>query len=108
MRIFCDEHVPPKYVFALELHADQTVTTVTDELYSGAPDAELSAFATSNDWVLLTNDSDFRGDHLDHGLLIYDQLNDPRPGEIIDAVCAIDQAYANHEDIYEFIPGGWV
>jgi hypothetical protein len=44
----------------------------------------------------------------DHGLLLYDQLEDPRPGDVVQAVQRIGQVYTDPSTIVESIPGEWV
>jgi hypothetical protein len=107
MRILCDQNVPVKYVEAFERADDVTVTTVADALDHDAPDTEIATYAEREGWVVFTNDDDFFVAGGDHGLLLYDQLEDPRPGDIVDAVQQIDRVYTDSSDIVESIPGDW-
>ncbi|SNR48010.1 DUF5615 family PIN-like protein [Halorubrum vacuolatum] len=108
MQILCDQNVPQKYVDALSDTGGITVSTVREKLSADASDQEIAMYAADNDWVILTNDSDFFGDGREFGLLVYSQLEDPRPGEIIDAVQAIDSAYETNSEVVEVVPDGWV
>lgn len=83
MRVLCDQNVPQKYVDALADAGGITVTTVRETLSADAPDREITAYAAEHDWVILTNDSDFFGDGREFGLLVYSQLEDPRPSDIV-------------------------
>ena len=108
MRILCDHHVPPRYVHAFEQKPEITVTTVRDSLTRDAPDAEIAAFAKREDWVVYTNDDDFYHPDLSHGLVVYSQRENPSPGDIVDAVLAIDRAYVSPTEVNEFVPDGWI
>lgn len=108
MRVLCDQNVPQKYVDALADAGGITVTTVRETLAADAPDWEIVTYATENGWVILTNDSDFFGDGREFGLLVYSQLADPRPGDIVDAIQAIDYAYESNSEVVETVPDGWV
>jgi len=108
MRILCDQNVPAKYVDAFQSTDSLIVTTVKDALQHDATDTEIAAYAEQNQWVVFTNDDDFFIAGGDHGLLLYDQLEDPRPGDIVQAVQRIEQTYTDPNDIVESIPGKWV
>lgn len=108
MQILCDHHVPAKYISAFEDAAGITVRPVSDVLSPTATDHEIARYAEQNDWVVFTNDDDFLLTDGDHGLLIYDQIADPPPGNIVDAVNRIDDAYESNEGILEAVPGEWI
>lgn len=108
MRILCDQNVPAKYVAALESADSPTVATVEDVLQHDATDTEIAAYAAHHQWVVFTNDDDFFVAEGDHGLLLYDQLENPRPGDIVRAVQQITQVYADPSDIVESVPGQWL
>lgn len=108
MRVLCDQNVPQKYVDALAAAGGITVATVRETLVADAPDREIAAYAAENDWVVLTNDSDFFGDSRGFGLLVYNQLEDPRPSDIVDSIQAIDYAYESNSEVVEKVPDGWV
>jgi hypothetical protein len=108
MQILCDQNVPTKYVVAFQRADGITATTVENILEHDATDAAIAAYAERNGWVVFTNDDDFFVAGGDHGLLLYDQLDDPAPGDIVDAVQQIDQVYTDPSDIVESIPGKWI
>jgi hypothetical protein len=108
MRILCDQHVDHKYVHALRTADGLTVTTVRHVMSAAAPDAEIAAYAAANDWVVLTSDDDFFTERDDHGLLFYQQLDDPTPNDVVDAVRAIDEAYDDTRTAVENVPDGWI
>lgn len=108
MRILCDQNVAAKYVHALEQAENITVTTVADELAPDAPDEEIVRYAESEDCVVFTTDDDFFEHAGVCGVLIYSQITDPSPGEVLDAVEAIERAYNSHSEITETVPGNWV
>lgn len=58
--------------------------------------------------MILTNDSDFFGESSEFGLLVYSQLEDPRPGDIVDAIQAVEDVYESNTDMVETVPNGWV
>jgi len=41
-------------------------------------------------------------------LLVYNQIADPNPGDIVAAVAANDAAYEQHYEIIETVPGSWL
>ena len=108
MRILCDQNVAAKYVTAFEQADGITVTTVAEALAADATDSEIAVYATTNDWVVFTTDDDFYTDAFDHGLLLYDQLDDPSPGDVLAAVRCIESSYETTGDIVEYVPDGWV
>lgn len=108
MRVLCDQNVPQKYVDALADAGGITVATVRETLAADVPDREIAAYAVEYNWVILTNDSDFFGDGREFGLLVYNQLEDPRPGDLVDSIQAIDYAYESNSDVVEKVPDGWV
>lgn len=108
MRVLCDQNVPAKYVSALRDADGVTVTTVEDALEHDATDAEIAAYAERDGWVIFTNDDDFFVAGGDHGLLLYDQLENPSPGDIVRAVQQIEQVYTDSADITETVPGEWL
>jgi predicted nuclease of predicted toxin-antitoxin system len=108
MRILCDQNVPEKYRSAFDQADGITVATVRDELRADASDTEIARFASANDWVVFTNDDDFFSTPGEFGLLLYDQIEDPTAGDVLQAVRAIAQAYPDDREIVEKIPDGWV
>ncbi|PSP58025.1 hypothetical protein BRC76_09030 [Halobacteriales archaeon QH_8_67_36] len=108
MRVLCDEHVAPKYVDALERTGGITVATAPDKVSPSAPDSKIAAYAAAHDWVVLTNDNDFFSERQQHGLLYYSQIENPPPGDVVDAILAINGAYESNGDAVEKVPDGWV
>ena len=108
MRILCDHHVPPRYVQAFEQEPAVTVTAVRTLLSHDASDAMIAAVARRDDWVVFTNDDDFYSPTPSHGLVVYSQRDNPAPGDVVDAMLAIDRAYTSPSEIIEFVPNGWV
>ena len=107
MRLLYDHNVTAKYVQAFEQADGIAVTTVVDELTSVATDEEIVESAKQNDWVVFTTDDDFF-EHADVcGVLVYRQITDPSPGDVLDAVDAIDNAYESHSEILETVPRDW-
>ncbi len=58
--------------------------------------------------MIFTSDSDFFGHERTFGLLVYSQLENPQPGDVVAAVRAIGRAYERTREITETVPGGWV
>lgn len=108
MRILVDQNSAQKYIEAFEQADGITVATVADVLEHDTSDADIAAYAETNDWVVFTTDDDFFVAGGDHGLLLYDQIDDPTPGDVVAAVRQIEQAYENPSEITESVPGGWV
>jgi len=108
MRILVDQNAPRKYVEALRRDDSLTVITVEEALRHDATDAEIAQFAENNGWVVFTNDDDFFVAGGDHGLILYDQIEDPAPGNVVAAVKGIGRAYQSHSEIVESVPGGWL
>lgn len=79
MRILVDQNSARKYIDAFEQADGITVATVDDVLDHDTSDADIAAYAETNDWVVFTTDDDFFVAGGDHGLLRYDQIEDPSP-----------------------------
>jgi hypothetical protein len=108
MHLLCDQNVAAKYVQAFENRDEFIVRTVANELSPDASDGDIVAYAASHDWVVFTSDDDFF-EHADQcGVLVYNQLSDPSPGDVLDAVVAIEDGYESSREITEVIPGNWV
>jgi len=108
MRLLCDHNVASKYVQAFERTDAVIVSTVAVELSAEATDDEIVRFAERDDWIVFTSDDDFFDRAGACGLLVYNQLADPSPGNVTDAVMAIDSAYESNRDIVETVPGDWI
>ena len=107
MHILCDQHVDHRYVHALRRTGGITVTTVRHVMSADAPDGEIASYAAANDWLVLTSD-DFFTERRAHGLLFYQQLDNPTPSDVAAAVQAIDEAYDDNSTVVEKVPDGWV
>lgn len=57
-RVLCDENVDPQVARYL-VKEGHVATHVKDELGRGTTDTEIAKYATGNNYVVLTNDSDF-------------------------------------------------
>lgn len=78
-----------------------------DVLSDNAPDREISAYAAQEGWVVFTEDDDFlRFDH-DRGIMLYHHIKQPSPGDVLDAIRKIADAYDDHY-INEHVPDGWI
>lgn len=108
MRILCDHNVAEKYPRTFEREEWLTVGRVAEELSPTASDSSISAYATAKDWVLFTTDDDFYAVDRSHGLIVYSQIEDPRPGDVVQAIAAVDDAYASRAEITEVVPDGWI
>jgi len=108
MRILCDQNVPNKYIEAFKTSNNITAATVANVLQHDATDTEIVAYAEQNNWVVFTNDDDFFVVGGDHGLLLYDQVEDPLPGDVVTAVQRISEAYRSQTEIIESVPGNWI
>lgn len=108
MQILCDQPFDYKYVNALQGADGITVTTIRHVMSADAPDDEIAAYAAANDWVVLTSDDDFFIERDNHGLLFYQQLDNPAPSDVVAAVQAIDEAYADTSTAVEQVPDGWI
>ena len=82
-----------KYIEAFDATDNITVITVASVLQHDARDAEIVAYAEHHDWVVFTNDDDFFVVGGDLGLLLYDQIEDPMPSDVISAIQQVGQAY---------------
>lgn len=108
MHLLCDQNVAATYVQAFERSEEFVVTTVADELSPDATDDDIVSHAATQDWVVFTSDDDFF-EHADQcGVLVYNQLSDPSPGDLLDAVLTIAEAYESNQEIIETVPGDWV
>jgi hypothetical protein len=108
MRILVDQNSAQKYIDAFEQADGITVATVDDVLEHNTSDGDIAAYAETHDWVVFTTDDDFLVAGGDHGLLLYDQIEGPSPGDVVAAVQKIEQAYADPSEIAESVPDGWV
>lgn len=109
MRILCETNIPPRYVEALEEEGWTTIATTTEYLHPEADDEIIAEFAATNDWVVFTRDTDFFEVTKQHelGVLFLHMTRTPSPSAVVSAVSAIANAYDDHAEIHESIPGGW-
>lgn len=109
MRILCEQHVPPKYVEALDSASWTTVSSTQERLHPETDDETIAEYAAANGWVMLTRDRDFfeLATAVGVGILYLDMRRDPPPGILVEAIEAIGVAYADHSEIIESVPGDW-
>ena len=77
-------------------------------MHADASDSDIASYAAANDWLVLTSDDDFFTERRTHGLLFYQQLDDPTPSNMAAAVQAIDEAYDDTSTVVEKVPGEWI
>jgi predicted RNA-binding Zn ribbon-like protein len=107
VRLLCDENVDQRYVETFQSTDWITVKTARDALTADASDETIGNFAEEREWIVFTADDDFLKFDPDCGVVLYQQTDRPSPGTVVDALRAIDDAYADHRTIREFVPGGW-
>ena len=109
MRILFDQNVEPKYIEALEREHWTTTDHCGNHFPDDAPDADIADFAEANDWVVFTRDDDFFriASQRDCGLLFFHKQHNPQPATIAAKVEKISNAYSNHDNIREGLPGTW-
>jgi len=71
-------------------------------------DDGIASYAATHGWVVFANDEDFYAVGGNHGLLVYDRIEDPAPGDVVQSVRRIDGAYGSAADVLETVPDGWV
>ena len=108
LRILCDRSADQRFVDTFERTGWITVIRVEDVLPADAPDRDISEFAEQHDWIVFTEDSDFLNHDHRRGLVRYHPLDNPSPGTVVDALRAIGEAFDDHRDIEQRVPGDWV
>lgn len=108
MKIICDQNVAGRYTETFGRTDWITVTTVRDELSVDTEDSAISRYAEQHEWIVFTGDDDFREFNHDRGLVLYSHVERPSPGDVIDALRAIADAYTDHRTIDENVPDGWI
>lgn len=110
MRILFDRNVEPRYIAAIASRSGMSVTRVDDRLPQTAPDRTIAALAERENWVVFSRDDDFfkKACHREIGLLFFSKQHNTRASEIATAVERIDDAYNDHTEIKEGLPGQWV
>jgi len=108
MRLLCDQNVARRYVDACIQAPDLQAITVRDALDPRATDPDIAAYARENEYVVLTADDDFFELSGQCGCIYFHQLEQPPVGDVLAAIRRIGAAYADHTEIVEVVPGGWV
>lgn len=120
MELLCDRNVADKYYQAFRGTDWLSVRRVSDVLSKDAPDSAIIDHARERE-VVFTSDVRFLADdeaetepaeaetpRADCGVIFYRQLEDPSPGDIVDAIRAIARAYQDYNEIREYVPGKWI
>jgi hypothetical protein len=108
IRILCDRSADQRFVDTFERTDWIAVIQVEDVLPEDAPDRDISDYAEQHDWVVFTEDSDFLNHNHHHGLMRYHPLDNPSPGDVLDALQNIADAFPDHRDIEQRVPDGWI
>jgi hypothetical protein len=106
VRVLWDRNVDDRYIETFRRTDWITVATVTEALAMDAVDPDISDYAAQNGWVVFSEDDDFLALDDDHGLVLYHQHAKPAPGDVVRALRAISEAYADHSEIEEYVPSG--
>lgn len=110
MKLIADEHIPPAFVKALRGEG-YDVVDIDETVGLGTEDEEVLDYATEQDRVILSEDTDFRGADrtldldVHPGILACDTA--AKPGSIITAIRRIDASSDDLTDTVLFVPGGW-
>lgn len=107
IRILCDRSVLQRYVDALAQAEWIEMIQSEDVFPDDAPDQEISEYAAREGWVVFTEDDDFLGFAHNRGVILYHHIERPLPGEVISAIREVAQAYDDHRQITEYVPGEW-
>lgn len=109
LRLLVDHNVDEKYTETF-LRTDWIeAVRVSDELHPKATDREIANHAESDNWVVFAGDKgDFENINPDCGFVIYHQIENPSPGDIVDAVEEITRSFNDHREIYAYVPNGWI
>jgi hypothetical protein len=107
LRILCDHSADQRFVDTFERTDWITVIQVEDVLSEDAPDRDISEYAEQYGWVVFTEDDDFLDIDHNRGVVRYHPLDDSSPGDVLDALRVIVDAYDDHRDIEQRIPGRW-
>lgn len=111
IRILCDRCVNQKYVDAFE-HTDWIMLCQVEDVFpndaENTDDGEISEYAEQQEWVVFTEDDHFRTRHdHDRGVILYHHIEQPLPGDVVDAIYVIAEGYDDHREIEEYVPDGW-
>ena len=117
MRLLVDRNVERQYIDAFRRIEWITVRRASDVLPIDAPDSEIGTYAEAKEWVVFTSDKRFRSAdsggetagriEADCGVVYYHQLERPSPTDVVEALEKISNAYVNHREIDEYVPGEW-
>lgn len=108
MRLLCDQNVAQRYIDACVAAPDLHAMTVREVLDPRAADADIVAYASTHDHVVFTSDDDFFQLADRCGCIYYHQPTVPIVGDVLEALRAIGDAYDDHSEIVEVVPGDWV
>ncbi|WP_135824943.1 DUF5615 family PIN-like protein [Halorussus ruber] len=109
MRILADEHIPNRYVTALQSEGFEVVRS-KDALYEGAPDSEVLDYAGERNFVVLSEDRDFGGVETrdeDHAGVIACDIR-AKTGDVVTAIRTIDEYADDLSGSVVRVPGKWV
>jgi hypothetical protein len=108
MRLLCDQNVARRYIDACVDAPDLHAVTVRGVLDPRASDADIAAHAATHDYVVFTSDDDFFELADRCGFVYYHQPTVPAVGDVLEALRAIGNAYDDHSEIVEVVPGDWI
>ena len=108
MRLLFDQNVAQRYIDACVAAPDLQAVTVRDVLDPRATDPDIATYAAKHDYVVFTSDHDFFALSDRCGCIHYNQVVDPPVGDVLAALRVISNAYTDHEQIFEVVPGNWV
>lgn len=109
MRILADEHIPNRFITALQSE-DFEVVRVKDVLYESAPDSEVLSYAGERGFVVLSEDRDFRGVETrddDHAGIVACDIR-AKTGDVVTAIRTIDEYADGLSGSVVRVPGRWV
>lgn len=109
MRILADEHIPTRFVTALEAEGFDVVR-VKDVLPEGSPDSAVLEHAVETERVILSEDGDFRGEEISQyehpGVIACD--NRAPTGEVVAAIRTLNEYTDDLSGGIAHVPNGWV
>lgn len=107
MRLLFDQNVDRRYIDACNRDSRFFAATVGEVLDPRAADLDIVRYAAEG-YVVFTSDDDFFRLDAECGRILYEQTTRPPAGDVLDALGQIREAYDDHSDIVEVVPGGWV
>ena len=108
MRIVADEHIPDRFVTALQSEGFDVVRA-KGVLYESAPDSAIRDYAVENGYVVLSEDEDFRKevtDQSDHPGVIACNTR-AKTGEVVSAIRSIERYAEDLSGNVVNVPGNW-